>query len=127
MSNLNFEFVEKSLAVLNSNSPSFPGENTVIVTPIPAGGPSSPSAFIAAPLNTNCVVLLKPPTRVVSSKTLIDPGINPPWFGIQNLSPGYPSTPTTIYWFPGLIGFAPVDEGPIMGSPKSGSACPKPK
>ena len=65
-----------------------------MVTPIPGSAPPIPEALIAAPTKLSCVVLLGPPTRVPSSKILIDPGIRPPPIGTQYLSPGFPSTET---------------------------------
>ena len=84
-------------------------------------------ALTPAPIKSNWVILLNPPTRVFSSKTLIDPGIKSPWLRIQNLSPGNPSTATTTYWLPDFTGFAPSDDGPTRGSPRSGSACSNPR
>ena len=96
LSNAKFDDVEKSLLVLNSISPSFPGEKTLIVTPIP-GDPSGfkyPSILTADPTKLSCVILLTPPGGVMypSLYTEIDPGINPPPTGTQYLSPGNPRT-----------------------------------
>ena len=100
LSKVNLVSVEKSPPFLNSTELLFPGGATVTVTATPGLAPPTPVAVIALPLKSSCVVLLRPPTSVPSSNTLSDPGIMPPWFGIQNLSPGLSIKLTTIYCCP---------------------------
>ena len=120
-SNFNFVDVENSFAVLNIISWLFPGENTLIVARLLDA--IETDAVIAAPTKLSWVILLSAPTRTLSSKTLIEPGIIPPWLGIQYLSPGVdPSTETTINCCPGGTGFAVTDDIPTKGSPRFGSA-----
>ena len=98
-----------------------PGENTVIVTPIPGDplGFKYPLALIAAPTKLSWVMLLTPPggVKTFSSYIEIDPGINPPPTGIQYLSPGLSRTLMTWYCCP--IG---IDGPGTEGSPRFGSA-----
>ena len=77
-SKVNLASVAKSLLFLNNTELLFPGGATVIVTATPGLAPPTPSAVIPSPLKFNCVVLLRPPTRVPSSNTLRLPGIIPP-------------------------------------------------
>ena len=111
--------VAKSPLSLNRTLLSTPGGATVIVAAIPKLLALTP---IPLPTKFNCVILLKVPTNVPSSKTLIDPGINPPWIGTQNLSPGLESTDTIWNCVPeGTPGNDPI------GFPKFGSAWSSPR
>ena len=78
--NVNLVSVSKSVDPKETNNISFslPGGETVIVTATPGFGFPTPSAVIDLPIKFSCVVLLKPPTKTSSSKTLILPGIIPP-------------------------------------------------
>ena len=125
LSKVNLRSVAKSVPPepTNKTSLSFPGGATVIVTATPGFGllVPSPTAVIALPLKSSCVVLLRPPTRVPSSNIVSDPGIIPPWFGIQNLSPGLSMKPTRIYCCPAGKFGEPWAPGV---SPRFGSASP---
>ena len=121
LSNVNLVSVSKSPLFLNNTELLSPGGATVIVTATPGCGNSTPSAVIALPSKFNCVVLLRPPTSWFSSNTLREPGIIPPWFGIQNLSPGLSIKLTTIYCCPAGKFGVPWAVGV---SPRFGSASP---
>ena len=127
LSKVNNEEVPNSLLLLNNNCWLLPGENTVIVTPIP-GEPSAytyPFALIAAPTKLTCVILLTPAfvgTITPSSYTVIAPGIKPPLTGIQNLFPGDPRTDITWYCCP-IGSVCTITDG----SPRFGSACSNPR
>ena len=79
-SNVNLVSVSKSVDPKETNniSFSFPGGVNLTVTATPGFGRPTPSAVIAFPTKFNCVVLLKPPTKTSSSKTLMLPGMIPP-------------------------------------------------
>ena len=96
-SNVNLVSVSKSSLFLNNTELLNPGgaNVTVIATPGFAVLVPVPSATTPRPLKSNCVVLLNPPVRVPSSKTLREPGMIPPLFGTQYLSPGLSRKPTT--------------------------------
>ena len=97
----------------------------------PSGNTLTGSTVTATPTKLNRLKLFAKPTWTSLLKTVKEPGDKPPTCsdvdGTQYLSPGFPPTLSKTYWVPGGHGFAVIEDGPIKGSPKSGSAWVNPR